>query len=102
MTSHPHRSKKAWTTVRVSAKDARDIALMLKLHRETCREQIEKCFNAVPVGAGPDHPEYARTNAAIRSWGRAGRKAHSFAEQFEMMARDAESDQRASDTVQLR
>ena len=102
MTNHPHRSKKAWTNVRVSAKDARDLALMLKLHEEACKERVTKCFDAVPFGAGKDHPEYDRTNAAIRSWARAARKARSFANQFEMIAIDAEGGMAVIDAVQLR
>lgn len=101
MTAHPHRSKRAWSTVRISARDARDIALMLKLHIETCKEHQQKCWNAVPFGAGKDHPEYERTNAALRSWARAARKAQSFAAQFHDMALEAENGM-ASGTRQLR
>jgi len=104
MTNHPHRSKRAWSTVRVSAKDARDLALMLKLHVETCEKQVRAVFDGVdPRNPGFDQTERDRRQNVLRSWARAARKARSFATQFEMMAMDAECGMFTPDNVrQLR
>lgn len=99
MTNHPHRSKKAWSTVRISAKDARDLALMLKLHVTKCEEAARDALCAI---GGHNIDDHARLQKVSRSWARASRKASSFAAQFEDMALCSENNMHGPDAMQLR
>ena len=82
MTNHPNRSKKT-IAVHLRSRDCKELALMLRLHADYCRQRARECFDAVPLGAGKGHPEYDRTNKAIASWNRACRKANAMAAEFE-------------------
>jgi hypothetical protein len=98
MTSHPHRSKKAWSTIRISARDARDLALMLNLHVTRCETEANAALSRLGAHNIDDH---ARLQKSAHSWARMSRKARAFSDQLRDMALEAENGM-ASGVRQLR
>lgn len=71
-------AKKARAQVTINALDAQEIALIMRLHYQTC---IDKAYNMNTAGQSPEKAE--QTRKAIRSWERQARKAWAFAQQFD-------------------
>lgn len=68
-------------TLKLSVREARRLALMLRLHSEQADKRSVECLDTTS-GLG---------NKAYRQWRRSARKAHAMAGDIELAARDAES-----------
>lgn len=79
-------AKKARAQVTINALDAQEIALIMRLHYQTC---IDKARTMNTAGQSPEEAE--QTRKAIRSWERQARKVWAFAQQFDEVKRDLAS-----------
>lgn len=72
----------------ISEREAREIALALRLHSATARAKVRE-LSAVAPALTPESDERGRTDIAIRSWTRSASKSAAVAARLEHFARDA-------------
>jgi hypothetical protein len=77
-------AKKSRAQVSINAMDAQEIALIMRLHFQTCLEHASNAHAASTMAR--DEAEKARLWNVEKSWDRRARKARSYADQFEAIS----------------